>query len=223
MFSVPRSFVAPPAWKIIGLWVGISVLSILVSPWINQLIFAIFSLEDSSYISARFSIPIIFGSVMHFWLEWLVLRRYFAGMRWWVAIHFGVSLIATLLNDLLERLSFLFIAITDNSLTMIKTYSFLAGAIINLLWALVFGLAGWRIFRASVSGAGRWILARIGSHIIRSGLTFWFILPLLIEYKPRAISLRVSFLNLAIVLVASLIEAFVLVRFLAKRRKTASG
>ena len=160
---------------------------------------------------------------MHFWLEWLVLRRYFARMRWWVAIHFGVSLIATLLNDLLERLSFLFIAITDNSLTMIKTYSFLAGAIINLLWALVFGLAGWRIFRASVSGAGRWILARIGSQIIRSGLTFWFILPLLIEYKPRAISLRVSFLNLAIVLVASLIEAFVLVRFLAKRRKTASG
>ena len=109
------------------------------------------------------------------------------------------------------------------STAILQHADFLAGAIINLLWTLVFGLAGWRIFRASVSGAGRWILARIGSHIIRSGLTFWFILPLLIEYKPRAISLRVSFLNLAIVLVASLIEAFVLVRFLAKRRKTASG
>ena len=225
MFTVPRSFVAPPAWKIIGLWVRISVFGALLSRWFIDLVFTIFA-------SITISTKILFGimspgnALIIYSLQWFVLRRYFLRVRSRIIIHVSLSVIASVLSDLLQRLSralIIVIGFWRESTAILQHADFLAGTIINLLWALILGIAGWRIFRASVPKAKYWIWATIANQIIRSGLTFRLIVPFSRTNTAQTTALYIRLISLVITLIPTLIESFVLVRFLAKRRETASG
>lgn len=214
----------PPAWRIIGLWVGVGVFGGLFSRWFIDLVFTIFA---STAISTEVLLGIIAlaNALIIYSLQWLVLRRYFVGIRWWIGIHVAVTVIATLLNDVLQRLSRALIIVTGfwrESTAILQHADFLAGTIVNLLWALIFGIAGWRIFRASVPIAGHWIWAKVAGQLIRSGLTFWLIVPFSSMNTAQATALYIRLISLVITLIAALIEAFVLMQFLAKRRETAT-
>jgi hypothetical protein len=221
VFTVPKAFVSPPTWKIVGLWLGIGLFETLISPWVMRLVFAIFPSNRPDSASILIGIAGIYQALILYSLQWLVLRRYFPGMRWWVAAHVTATFIAVLLNDVLQRLMSALIAVFGyfrHSITLMEQYQVLGSTIVSMVWALIFGIIGWRIFRASAAGAGRWIWAKLGGQLINRLVTFGFLLPFWTANSGQPYPLTLRLIVYAGVLAAFSIEAFVLVQFLNKRQ-----
>jgi hypothetical protein len=222
VFTVPAILKTPPAWKLVGLWVTIGLIQLLISPWVMRLVFTIF---PTSRPNAWFILSGMATALIIYSLQWLVLRRYFLGMRWWAPAHVTATFIVVLVSDVLERLSSGLMAIlgfVSHSITIMEHYLFLASTIVSVVWAMIFGLVGWRIFRAAVPGAGRWIWAKVGGQIISSLVIFWLVLPFWKANPGQPFPLTVRLIVHAAVLAPFSIEAFVLVQFLDKRYSEAS-
>ena len=215
MFEVPHSPPSANLRRLALLWMGAVVVNLF---GVSLLYMGV--LRALLFLGVSFDMIVMLNNLLMVVLQWLVLRRFFPAMNWWVPAHGAVLGLQLLLDRILSALAKVFLLILifrTESAGMMENFDFASSAIVSLFWALISGVVGWRIFRPQVRRAGRWLAAVVAGASLQLLISFLIIWPLI--RSSTTATTTYSLINIAVTLAAAAIQAAVLVSFLRERER----
>jgi hypothetical protein len=215
MFEVPHSTPRGNPWRLAMLWMGVAVINLISTTFIYPLLFQVFDITSNNYLLISI---IVFGSIalLTTFLQWLVLRRFFPGLRWWLPAHVALLILGLLMqNGMIQLAGSLF-----NSGGGVSA-SLGAGETVNLFWSLLTGIVGWWLFRPSVRRAWLWPAALVVGTLLRSVPNILVLWPLIERGLSGASTITYAILSVVVSLLASAIQAAVLMQFVRDRQRPA--
>jgi hypothetical protein len=218
MFEVPHSAPRANGRRLALLWLGAALINLF---GVSLLYMGV--LRALPFLGVSFDMIVMLNNLLLVTLQWLVLRRFFPQMRWWVPAHGAVLGLQLLLDRILSALAKVFLLILlfrSESAGLMENFDFASSAIVSLFWALISGIVGWRIFRPQVRRAGRWLAAVVVGASLQLLISFLIIWPLI---RSRTANLTAyTLINIAVTLAVAAIQAAVLVMFLRERERSAA-
>jgi hypothetical protein len=218
VFEVPHSAPLANDRRLALLWMGTATINLF---GVSLLYMGV--LRALPFLGVSFDMIVMLNNLLLVALQWLVLRRFFPQMRWWVPAHGAVLGLQLLLDRILSALAKVFLLILlfrTESAGLMENFDFASSAIVSLFWALISGVVGWRIFRPQVRRAGRWLAAVVVGASLQLLISFLIIWPLI---RSRTANLTAyTLINIAVTLAVAAIQAAVLVMFLRERERSAA-
>ncbi|HYF61314.1 MAG TPA: hypothetical protein VD886_00780 [Herpetosiphonaceae bacterium] len=171
MFEVPRSAPRSNPWPLAMLWIGVAVLNLVGIRFVVPSLLRAFEVRPGSY--SLISI-VVYGAIglLTVVLQWLALRRFFPGLRMWLLAH-GTFLI---LRQVLQFPASQGAATVFNSGGDIPTGLLVIGSV-DMVWTLLIGLIGRRLFRPLTRRAWLWPAVLILETLIQTLLLLLVLWP----------------------------------------------
>jgi hypothetical protein len=221
MFEVPHSAPRGNPWRLAMLWMGVAVINLIVSSLIYPVLFSVIEVGISD-IRLLSGVVSLITQLLLVTLQWLVLRRFFAGMRWWVPAHAVLLLLALLLEPVMTRLAGALLLSNAFTGGDSATASLALSSAANLFWTLLSGMVGWWLFRPSARRAWLWPAALLFGALAQALVMILVLAPLLESGLRGGRANLYGLINLALGLLLAAIQAAVLMQFVRDRQRSAA-
>jgi hypothetical protein len=221
MFQVPNSIPRLRPWLLAVLWMGVSVVHLASTSLLYPLLFNLLDIGVNNYRIVS-GVVVVISGLFTLLLEWLVLRRFFPAMGWWVPAHATVLIVGVALQDLLTRLAaaLMFARASSGAGGISGNNSGLAaGALVQIIWTLLIGLVGWWLFRPLTRRAWLWPAALLLGALLQISMTMLLLWPMITNGLGSADTTRYALISVAANLLGAAAQAAALVLFLRERQR----
>jgi hypothetical protein len=225
MFEVPNSIPRLRPWLLALLWMGVAVVHLASTSLLYPLLFNLLDIGVDNYRIVS-GVVVVVSGLFTLLLQWLVLRRFFPAMAWWVPAHAAVLIVGVALQDLLTRLAAALMfarAISGAGGISGDNAGLSAGALVQLIWTTLIGLVGWWLFRPLTRRAWLWPAALLLGALLQILMNVLVLWPLLTDGIGGTNTARFALISVAVNLLGAAAQAAVLVLFLRERQRPDGG